>query len=92
MLSTLIFGPNPNYTWVALVYILTLALGQLLVGRLSDLFGRRGSLSVDQLCHSSAVLSAPLLRLFLFLLGLQHYSDSQQPLSFHIPLSWEKSF
>ncbi|KAE9382147.1 MFS general substrate transporter [Stipitochalara longipes BDJ] len=34
-------GPSPNYTWIALVYILTLGLGQLLVGRISDLFGRR---------------------------------------------------
>lgn len=32
-------GPNPNYTWVALVYILTLGLGQLLVGRMSDIVG-----------------------------------------------------
>lgn len=34
-------GPDPNYVWVALVYTLTLAIGQVLVGRLSDLFGRR---------------------------------------------------
>jgi MFS family permease len=34
-------GPDPNYLWVGLVYVLTLAVGQLLVGRLSDLFGRR---------------------------------------------------
>jgi MFS family permease len=34
-------GPDPNYVWIALVYILTLAIGQVLVGRLSDLFGRR---------------------------------------------------
>lgn len=34
-------GPDPNYVWVGLVYILTLAIGQALVGRLSDLFGRR---------------------------------------------------
>jgi len=34
-------GPDPNYVWIALVYILTLAIGQALVGRLSDLFGRR---------------------------------------------------
>jgi MFS family permease len=34
-------GPNPNYVWVGLVYILTFAIAQLLVGRLSDLFGRR---------------------------------------------------
>src|ERR1700684_1140684 len=44
-------GPDPNYVWIALVYILTLAIGQVLVGRLSDLFGRRwffilGSVSV----------------------------------------------
>ena len=34
-------GPDPNITWVSLVYTLTLAIGLLLVGRLSDLFGRR---------------------------------------------------
>jgi len=34
-------GPDPNYVWIALVYTLTLAVGQVLVGRLSDLFGRR---------------------------------------------------
>ncbi len=34
-------GPDPNYLWIALVYTLTLAIGQVLVGRLSDLFGRR---------------------------------------------------
>ena len=36
-------GPDPNITWVSLVYTLTLAIGLLLVGRLSDLFGRRVS-------------------------------------------------
>ena len=34
-------GPDDNYVWIALVYTLTLAIGQVLVGRLSDLFGRR---------------------------------------------------
>ena len=34
-------GPDPNITWVSLTYTLTLAIGLLLVGRLSDLFGRR---------------------------------------------------
>ncbi|KAH6679631.1 fungal trichothecene efflux pump [Halenospora varia] len=34
-------GPDGNLTWVSLVYTLTLAVGLLLVGRLSDLFGRR---------------------------------------------------
>jgi MFS family permease len=34
-------GPDPNYLWIALVYTLTLSIGQVLVGRLSDLFGRR---------------------------------------------------
>jgi hypothetical protein len=29
-------GPDPNYLWIALVYTLTLAIGQVLVGRLSD--------------------------------------------------------
>lgn len=32
-------GPDGNITWVSLVYTLTLAVGLLLVGRLSDLFG-----------------------------------------------------
>jgi len=32
-------GPDGNVTWVSLVYTLTLAVGLLLVGRLSDLFG-----------------------------------------------------
>jgi len=34
-------GPDPNYVWVSLVYTLTLAIGQVLVGRFTDLFGRR---------------------------------------------------
>ncbi|KAE9371756.1 fungal trichothecene efflux pump [Stipitochalara longipes BDJ] len=34
-------GPDPNYIWIALVITLTLSVGQVLVGRLSDLFGRR---------------------------------------------------
>jgi MFS family permease len=34
-------GPDPNIIWVSLVYTLTMAIGLLLVGRLSDLFGRR---------------------------------------------------
>ena len=36
-------GPDANIQWVSLVYTLTLAIGLLLVGRLSDLFGRRVS-------------------------------------------------
>ncbi|OAL44211.1 TRI12-domain-containing protein [Pyrenochaeta sp. DS3sAY3a] len=34
-------GPSPNITWVALSWTLTLAVGYTLVGRFSDLFGRR---------------------------------------------------
>jgi hypothetical protein len=36
-------GPDPNISWVSLVYVVTMAIGLLLVGRLSDLFGRRVS-------------------------------------------------
>ncbi|CAK7237100.1 hypothetical protein SBRCBS47491_009862 [Sporothrix bragantina] len=34
-------GPSENITWVSLTYTLTLAVGLLLVGRLTDIFGRR---------------------------------------------------
>ena len=34
-------GPDPNYVWIALGYTVPLAVGLTLVGRLSDLFGRR---------------------------------------------------
>ncbi|TKA73528.1 hypothetical protein B0A55_05323 [Friedmanniomyces simplex] len=34
-------GPSPNIAWVGLVYVLTEAVFFLLVGRLSDIFGRR---------------------------------------------------
>ena len=34
-------GPDPNIVWVSPVYTLTLAVGLILVGRLSDLFGWR---------------------------------------------------
>ncbi|KAF2731337.1 MFS general substrate transporter [Polyplosphaeria fusca] len=34
-------GPDPNLSWVSLSYLLTNSVGLLLVGRLSDLFGRR---------------------------------------------------
>ena len=34
-------GPSPNLSWVALAYTLGLSIGFLLVGRLSDIFGRR---------------------------------------------------
>jgi hypothetical protein len=32
-------GPDPNYVWIGLIYTMALAIGLLLVGRLSDLFG-----------------------------------------------------
>lgn len=34
-------GPNPNYVWIGLVNTLMLAVGYTIVGRLSDLCGRR---------------------------------------------------
>lgn len=34
-------GPSDNITWVALAYTLGLSVGFLLIGRLSDIFGRR---------------------------------------------------
>ncbi|CAK7242789.1 MAG: hypothetical protein STHCBS139747_004291 [Sporothrix thermara] len=34
-------GPDPRYIWVSLVYNAVLAVGLALVGRLSDIFGRR---------------------------------------------------
>ncbi len=34
-------GPSPYLLWVALSYTMTVSIGLLLVGRLSDLFGRR---------------------------------------------------
>lgn len=37
-------GPDANIIWVSLLYTLTLAVSLILVGRLSDLFGRRVSI------------------------------------------------
>lgn len=34
-------GPDPNLTWVALSYLLTTSVGLLIVGRVTDIFGRR---------------------------------------------------
>lgn len=34
-------GPDPNINWVAPVYVICLTVGLTLVGRLSDIFGRR---------------------------------------------------
>jgi MFS family permease len=34
-------GPDPLFVWVSLVYNVTLSVGLVLVGRLSDIFGRR---------------------------------------------------
>jgi MFS family permease len=34
-------GPDANITWVALAYLLTTAIGLIIVGRVSDIFGRR---------------------------------------------------
>ena len=60
-------GPDPNYLWIALVYTLTLAIGQVLVGRLSDLFGRRwffvlgSALALVGTIVSAAATSVPIL-------------------------------
>jgi MFS family permease len=34
-------GPSPNLDWVSIVYLITQTIGQLILGRLTDLFGRR---------------------------------------------------
>jgi MFS family permease len=34
-------GPDANLTWVALAYLLTSSIGLLIVGRVTDIFGRR---------------------------------------------------
>ena len=60
-------GPDPNYLWIALVYTLTLAIGQVLVRRLSDLFGRRwffvleSALALVGIIVSAVATSVPIL-------------------------------
>ncbi len=39
--TDILLGPSPNLTWVALAWTLTLSIGYTIVGRLSDIFGRR---------------------------------------------------
>lgn len=34
-------GPDANVTWVALAYLLTTSIGLIIVGRITDIFGRR---------------------------------------------------
>lgn len=34
-------GPDPNYVWVSLVYTVSLSVSLVLVGRITDIFGRR---------------------------------------------------
>jgi MFS family permease len=34
-------GPDPNYIWAALVYTVSLSVSLVLVGRITDIFGRR---------------------------------------------------
>lgn len=34
-------GPDANITWVSLGYLLTTSIGLIIVGRISDIFGRR---------------------------------------------------
>jgi MFS family permease len=34
-------GPDPNLNWVALSYLLTTSIGLIIVGRVTDIFGRR---------------------------------------------------
>jgi MFS family permease len=72
-------GPDPNYVWIALCYILTLAIGQVL-GRLSDLFGRRwffisGSALALGCIISAVATNIPMLIGGAVLVGLA--SDSQ---------------
>ena len=43
-------GPSENLIWIGLAYTLTLGIGFLLVGRLSDIFGRRWFFIVGNLC------------------------------------------
>lgn len=34
-------GPDPNLNWIALSYLLTTSIGLIIVGRVTDIFGRR---------------------------------------------------
>ncbi|KAI1612560.1 fungal trichothecene efflux pump [Exophiala viscosa] len=79
-------GPDPNISWVSFVYTLTLSIALLLVGRLSDLFGRRwfmiGGTCVALIgCIVSAVAqSVPTLIAGIALIGLG--AGAQQSFSF----------
>lgn len=55
-------GPDPNLAWIALSYLLTSSVGLLIVGRVTDIFGRRwwfvggnavGTLGQHRVCGGS---------------------------------------
>jgi MFS family permease len=39
--ATNMYSPDPNLSWVSLSYLLTNSVGLILVGRITDIFGRR---------------------------------------------------
>jgi MFS family permease len=78
-------GPDPNYLWIGLVYTLTLAVGQVLVGRLSDLFGRRWFFVLGSALALVGTI-VQLLRQFLSSLAGPFWSDSLQLLNYHMCL------
>lgn len=82
-------GPDPNLIWVALVYTLTLSVGLTLVGRLTDIFGRRytfvggTSLAVIGCIVAATAQSIPALIGATTLIGLA----ASTQLSFHFAIA-----